>query len=272
MRKVILAFDGKHFSKGAFECLCGLNDKEQILATGVFLPEVDYAELLYSLGGMSGPVYYMDIESDDSAIVQKNIDHFKSLCEHNGIEYRVHLDLERHVISELKIESRYADLLVIGSELFYENLGRETQDDYIQDVLHKAECPVVLVQEQYNYPENVILAYDGSASSVYAIKQFAYLLPEFTNLKTLLVYAGTETQIPGISYIEELAARHFNDLTIYKLEINPDKYFNTWLEDHGNSILVTGAYGRSAMSELLKKSFITKTIHDHKLPIFIAHK
>ncbi len=273
MKKVIVAFDGKHFSDGAFKFLSYLNEKQQILATGVFLPIVDYAELLYSLGGLSGPIYYRDIEGGDTAIMQKNIDRFKALCEHNGIEYRVHPDIERNVISEIKLESRYADLLVISSELFYKNLGKGTQDDYIEDVLHNAECPVILIPEHYHFPENVILAYDGSPSSVYAIKQFAYLLPEFTDLKTLLVFAGAETDnIPGMDYIEELTARHFNDLDIHKLGIISNKYFNTWLRDHEKSILVTGAYGRSALSEILKKSFITEAIHDNKLPIFIAHK
>jgi len=273
MKKVIVVFDGHHFSEGAFEFIRQLNEKEQILATGVFLPVIDYAELLYSLGGLSGPMYYSDIAIEDTGIIQKNISHFKSLCKSNGIEYRVHPDLERHVIFEVKLESRFADLLVLSSELFYENLGKDTQDDYIQNVLHKAECPVLLVPEHYHFPENVILAYDGSESSVYAIKQFAYLLPEFANLKTLIVSASTDNkEISDIEYIEEYAACHFKDLTISKLEIDPKMYFNTWLNDNGKSILVTGAYGRSTLSEMLKKSFIAEIIHDHKVPIFIAHK
>ena len=273
MKKVIVVFDGHHFSEGAFEFIRRLNEKDPILVTGIFLPVVDYAELLYSLGGMTGPLYYTDIAFEDTGIIQKNISHFKSLCLQNGIEYRIHPDLERHVISEVKLESRFADLLILSSELFYENLGKDTQENYIENALHKAECPVLLVPEHYHFPENVILAYDGSESSVFAIKQFAYLLPEFVNLKTLLVAAFTGNKnIPDIEYVEEFAACHFKDLTISKLEINPKMYFNTWLNDHGRSILVTGAYGRSVLSEMLKKSFITEIIQDHKVPIFIAHK
>ncbi|MDR3680032.1 MAG: hypothetical protein P4L41_08710 [Flavipsychrobacter sp.] len=271
MKKVLIAFDGKHFSEGAFKFVCKLNEQQPILLTGVFLPVVDYAELLYSLGGLSGPLYFQDVSYDDTGIVQENIDHFTSLCIKNGIEYRVHPDIEKHVITEVELESRYADLLVVSSELFYQNLGEETQNDYIETVLHKAECPVVLLPEHYHFPENIVLAYDGSDSSVYAIKQFAYLFPELTKLKTLLVYAGGD-DIPEQSYIEELAARHFFDLNIYHLDANPKKYFNTWLQDNGNTILVTGAYGRSVFSEMWKNSFITETIHDHKVPIFVAHR
>ena len=271
MKKIILALDGNHLSEGAFKFVTQLNKYEPVLLTGVFLPVVDYAELLYSLGGLGGPLYFQDAELEDTRNIQKNIDRFKDLCLEYGLEYRVHPDLDRHVISEIKQESRYADLLVIASELFYENLGDDSHEQYVENALHKSECPVVLIPEHYHAPDNITLAYDGSESSVYAIKQFAYLFPEFKHLKTLLVYAGTK-DIPGIAEIEELAARHFVNLTVCKLEIDPKKYFNTWLEDNGNTMLVSGAYSRSALSEVLSSSFISKTIRDHKVPIFVAHK
>ena len=273
MRNVIVAFDGKHFSEGVFDFLCNLNNKEPILATGFFLPEVDFAELLYSIGGLGGPIYYKEFAFEDTTIVQKNIDLFKSLCRNNGIKYYVQPDIGKHIISELESESRYADMLVLSSKLFYENLDDDTWGNHIEDVLHRAECPVILIHGHYNNPKSVILAYDGSASSVHAIKQFAYLLPELTKFKTLLVTAGGKNDgVPDIKNIGELAACHFSDLTIFELGLNPGKYFNTWLQDNGSSILVTGAYGRSALSEMLKKSFIAETIQDHKVPIFIAHR
>ena len=273
MKKVIIAFDGSHFSEGAFEFARRLNETDRLLLTGVFLPAVDYVELLYSFGGVSGPMYYADVNLEETGILQKNIDRFKSLCEKNGIEYRVHPDVEKHVVSEVKLESRYADLMLLGCEQFYENLGEEGQDDYIESILHKSECPVILVPEHCTFPDNVILAFDGSASSVYAIKQFAYLLPGFTTLTTILVSAGTDSSsVPNKDYVEEFAARHFEDLAIEELQIDARKYFDTWLEGNKNAVLVTGAYGRSAISEMFRKSFISKSIHNHKLPIFIAHK
>ncbi len=272
MKKVVVVFDGHHFSQGAFDFVRQLNEKERILVTGLFLPVVDYAELLYSLGGLTGPAYYSDIAFEDMGVIQQNISHFKAQCKEYNIEYNLHPDLSRHVISEIKFQSRFADLMVLSSELFYENLGKDLQEDYLENVLHKAECPVVLVPEHYGFPSNVILAYDGSESSVHAIKQFAYLLPEFTNLKTLLVSAVKDSDIPDVKYIEEFAQCHFKDLTIKKLQIDPKVYFSSWLSDHGRSVLVTGAYGRSALSELLKRSFITQAIQDHKVPIFVAHK
>jgi nucleotide-binding universal stress UspA family protein len=272
MKKVIIAFDGKRFSQGAFEFVKNLNQTQPVLVTGVFLPVVDYAELLYSLGGMSGPLYVKDVWEEDEKEIERNIKHFERLCLKNGIEYRIHPNLERHIVSHLKNETRYADLLVLSSELFYENLGKTGQEEYLTEVIHRSECPVILVPEQYSFPKSVILSYDGSASSARAIKQFTYLFPELTSLNTILVYASEQTDdIPDKENIEELAGRHFDKLTVSKIDVDPRKYFDAWLADIENPILVAGAYGRSRLSEFIHKSFIREVIKDHKLPVFITH-
>ena len=41
MKKIILAFEGTHFSEGAFEFARKLNELRPILLTGVFLPQTE---------------------------------------------------------------------------------------------------------------------------------------------------------------------------------------------------------------------------------------
>ena len=38
---------------------------------------------------------------------------------------------------------------------------------------------------------------------------------------------------PDKMQIEELASRHYTDLTFFNLDINPKKYFSTWITDYG---------------------------------------
>jgi hypothetical protein len=45
MKKILLAFDDSHFSTGAFEFARQLNDLRPILLTGVFIPQLSYANL-----------------------------------------------------------------------------------------------------------------------------------------------------------------------------------------------------------------------------------
>ena len=104
--------------------------------------------------------------------------------------------------------------------------------------------------EKYDFPKSIILAYDGSESSVFAIIQFAYLFPELATLNAILVYASErEDSLPRFDYIKELAAQHFSSLSFLKLDVDPKHYFNTWLVESGPALLVSGAYGRSLASE-----------------------
>ena len=268
-----LAFDGIHFSEGAFEFARRLNESQPILLTGVFLPQAELANLWSYADGVGTP-YIPLIERSDTDQIQKNIDHFEKLCLGNGIDYRVHKDLYDLALPELKRESRFADLMILGSEIFYGNLGIHSINDYLEDALHEMSCPVLLVPEKFDFPETVILAYDGTEESVYAIKQFAYLFPELTAKQSLLVYANEdpEEDFPDKIQIEELAARHFSNLTLFKLDINPKKYFSSWIVQKKSAVLICGSYGRSGISLLFKKSFIKDIIVDHRLPVFVAHK
>ena len=275
MKKILLAFDGPHFSDAAFEFTRMMNETQPILVTGIFLPQTNYANLWsYSGGGISGPVYIPLVENDDAELIEKNIIRFKSLCHNNNIDYRVHDDFTDFALPELKKETEFADLLIVGSGSFYENIGTGEPNEYLEDALHGVECPVIVVPEKFDFPKNNILAYDGSKSAIYAIKQFAYLFPELTKNRTLLVYANEEAdgKIPDEAFIEELAARHFPDLTVMKLAINPRKHFAAWLSEKEASILVSGSFGRSMISRLIRKSFITNVIKEHKLPVFITHR
>lgn len=274
MKKILLAFDGGNFSSGACEFARMLNEKDPILLIGSFLPQIDFANLWsYSGGGLTGPMYVPLLEGEDSEAVQKNIQRFESFCQKNGIEYRVHKDFFDFALPELKKESRFADLMLLGGETFYENLGANEPNDYLKEALHGIECPAIVVPEEFEFPVSNVLTYDGSESSVYAIKQFAYLFPEFAVNKTILIYIKEkgEKELPEQVSIEELAARHFKDLTLLRLEANPKKYFSSFLMENKGAILVSGAFGRSAFSRSFKKSFVTETIREHRIPVFIAH-
>lgn len=273
MRKILLSFDGTHYSKGAFDFARRMNEDEPILLTGAFLPQIDFANSWsYANGG--GTMFIPLIEGTDANAVSHNIARFQQDCIQHNIEHRVHKDFSSFALPELRKESRYADLMILGSQQFYENLGVESPNEYLRDALHDSECPVIVAPEEFEYPESVVLAYDGSSSSVYAIKQFAYLFPELCKTKCTLVYAEHRNGkgIPDEAYIKELAARHFSDLTFYELETGSAGHFATWLADVEHPILVSGAFGRSGFSQIFRHSFASDVIAAYQFPVFIAHK
>ena len=274
MKRILLAFDGRHFSNGVFEFAKQMNKYQPVIVTGLFLPTVDYVELFYSYGGVpAGPVFVQQPLKEDDELISNNIIHFADLCADNKMKFSVHKDFTKHVVDKIKCESRFSDVLVLSNSSFYANLGDDAHVEYVESVLKTTECPVMLVSDEYKAPTNIIVAYDGSERSVYAIKQFAYLFPEFRNIHTLLVYFGNGKEgVPERESIEEFASLHFDKLSIFKLKINPKKDLDNWLSNYGTPLLVTGSYGRSGFSEMFRKSFVAEVLRKHLVPVFIAHK
>ena len=273
MRKILLAIDGPNFPESAFRFIQQVNETQKILLIGAVATTVSQyvrKELEPMAEGMAYDTALFHEQEDD---VTKTLDHFKLLCEKHDIEYRVHRDRDYDIVHNLQKESRFADLLVIGTDF----PGRQS-DSYsistcLQNILQQAECPVLLIPRKFTFPENVILAYDGSESSLYAIKQFAYLFPELTTLPALLVFASDRNiDIPDLPYVEELATRHYSNITLRKLGLDAKKYFSDWVGIRKAALVVIGSYGRSDLSEAFRKSLAKEIIADQALPVFIAHK
>jgi hypothetical protein len=115
------------------------------------------------------------------------------------------------------------------------------------------------------------LTYDGRDASIYAIKQFAYLFNTLTQNETILLDGSGKKNGTSHDLCYEFIRSHYSQLTITPFEADARVYFTTWASAQKNAIIVAGAYGRSILSELLKKSFITETLKEHQFPVFIAH-
>lgn len=275
MKKVLLAFDGSNYSEGAFEFARILNERSKILITGIFVPKTDYASLWsYAGQGASNTVFVPYIEDVDSEEVKKTISKFEKACQQNDIQYKIHKDYDSSALSALMKESRFADLMILGSETFYSDYSGKDVSEYLKETLHEVECPTIVVPENFIFPKTNIIAYDGSKSSVFAIKQFIYLFPELLNNKSLLVYNkdNDDKDVPDQILIEELAVKHFPNLTIQKNNTEPDSYFNTFLLGRKGALLISGSFGRGGVGSLFHKSFVSDIIKEHGIPVFITHR
>ncbi len=274
MKKLIIALDGQHFPQGAFEFVKNINAKSKILLAGIFLSPVDYSKVLAYTGldGISLMPEWL-VKNEEDEVVNKNISLFDEACEKEGIDYRIHKDTDLMALSSLIEETRFADALLVSSELFYENVQKEQPNLYLEEVLKKAECPVMLIQEEYIEPSQIILTYDGSESSVFAIKQFSYVYPELAEKNTILLSIGNhEEELPDYNMITELVSRHYPNLKIQSLHMNSKRDFTQWVSGQPASFIVLGAFSRSLFSQLFKKSFASDVIRNIKMPIFISHK
>ena len=144
---------------------------------------------------------------------------------------------------------------------------------FVKDVLKDAECPVVVAPEVFEPIQEVVFTYDGSASSVFAMKQFTYLFPELDEMKVTVLHIDED--------------RHWDD--------EEKKELGSWLQNHYSAIgfdsktgdttyellaslflrrnvfIVMGAYGRNTISKLFKRIHADAVLKISTNPVFISH-
>lgn len=267
MKKISIVFDGGHFSKGVIEFVRHLNDVTPISVTACFLKQEHFVNSS-SFANIAEYAY-----ENEEPLVDAAIQRFTDACEKYDLNFKVHDYDPNYGIASLRKLSRFSDVMVVSSELFFQNVNHVQPNEFLKDLLHVSECPVFAVPEKFTFPTTIILAYDGSESSLFAIKEFANLFPELCERKTMLVYGyGENEHIPELNTIKDLASCHFSNFGIYRLHIDQQHHFNTWLQDISSPLVVSGSFGRSHLYEFIRRSFVSDTIHDHKAIVFVAHR
>jgi hypothetical protein len=269
MKKISIVFDGGHYSKGAMDFVRQLNEVSPVSVTGCFLKQECFVDT-------STPPYVgtadFELENEDR-LLETTIQRFSRDCERLHLNYKVHHYNSTSGMDYLRKLSRFSDALVVSSELYFRNVSEVQPNEFLKDLLHISECPVFTVPEKFSFPDTIILAYDGSESSLFAIKQFANLFPELCERKTMLLHGYEENEdIPELNTIKDFASCHFSNFGFYSLHLNNRNQFSKWLKEVKNPLVVSGSFGRSHLHEFIKKSFISETIHDHKAVVFTAHR
>ncbi|TCJ19083.1 universal stress protein [Flaviaesturariibacter flavus] len=274
MKKVLLLFDGANFSPHAISFAQQLHRLSPVLVTAVFAPLVSLANMWgYALAGETGAPVRSFLEEDEDRQVHAHIRQFEHLCQEKGLPYRVHKVTNDLALPALRRESRFADLLILSSETFYNGMLFSDPFRFLREALHDAECPVLIFPETSSFPAQNLVAYDGGRESVYALKQFAYTLPGLAQQPTTVAHAskGTGGKMPEALLVEELANVHFKNVTFRQLDLGDQQDFREWIEGQPDTLLVAGAFARSGLSEFFHASFCAGVVRNHRLPVFIAH-
>jgi hypothetical protein len=273
MKKIIVPFEGPNYPEQCLGLVRELNAISPVRLTAVFAPEVDYSQIWAITGGMAGATYLPDL-GDEDRIVAETSQRLEGFCREHAIEVFIHKERLDFALAIIRKETRFADLLVLDGRHFFENIDARQPNAYMKEILHTTECPILLVPEKIEMPGSIILAYDGSAASVHAIREFSHLFPEFSGLPATLVYLGgsKDATFPDRENIEELVSCYFTEVRLLQLHMDHKDFFSRWLPAQERSWLVTGSYGRSDLSLLFSKSFISSLIGEHRIPVFMAHR
>lgn len=272
MKRVLFVGAGPTFPAGAFDFLVSQQDQGPVSITGFFFCPIDFvAENSASYARSAGPSIRQMEKERQQLVDVKSL--FAKECIRRGWDYTVHANEEQWNMDLFARETRFADLVVLGSETFYEGIDHDGPNLYLKEALRGAESPVMIVPTSFIAPEKVIIGYDGGKECLYATKQFCYQFPQYTELPAEIVYLkeGQSDGIPEIERIQEFARLHFSSVGIGRWPMSGDVFADVCNSMRSPALLVAGSYGRSSISYIIRKSFARRVIHDHEIPVFIAH-
>jgi hypothetical protein len=271
-KQVLFVCAGKEFPQGAFNFLCSVQQQEPINVLGLFFNPIDI-DAMVAVSQIAVQAPYDRIREREHEVMAAHKTFFRQQCDQHHIRCQVHAHDGQWDKDVLVAESRFADVLVLSGELFYADINLRQPNVYLREALYGAECPVMIIPENYKQCDHVFMAYDGSKESLFAIKQFCYLFPQLTDLPTEMLYVRHEPEdsIPDLDRLRQYTRQHFDAMGFSKLHFKASHYFATWIGEKKNVMLVTGSYGRSAVSYLAKHSFAEQVISEHRIPLFIAH-
>ncbi|SDD02087.1 universal stress protein [Niabella drilacis] len=277
MKKIIFITNGCSLDCDALDVACYIAGNARASIKGLFFEAADAAGDAV-LSGLD-PAPCGDILGEPDTIGFEtatetralNIQRFRTLCEKRNIVCTIHC-MGEYDIAEALIESRFADLIVAGEKTAASDAQGRFPAPLLKALLQKAECPVIIASERISHIDEVVFAYDGSASSVFAIRQFAYLLPFFDNRRMIVVQVG---DIPEVSYkqqVSELLKGYYSQIG-YEVVHGKDPAFElfNFLKRRDHCFIVMGAYGRAYLSRLFKDSTAEPLIQLMKQPVFITH-
>ncbi|HET7897653.1 MAG TPA: hypothetical protein VFL47_08285 [Flavisolibacter sp.] len=177
-------------------------------------------------------------------------------------------------IQRVITESRFADLLILDPALHFYNEEEQLPSHFAREVLANAECPVLLTPSKTDTIDEIVFCYDGSASSVFAIKQLTYLFPGLADKKVLLLEVsrskGKVLDDEHRNMMEWLQA-HYTTVRYQQLNGGVKDELFAFFFMKTKMLVVMGAYGRNLLSTFFNRSRADVLLRTVDLPLFITH-
>lgn len=279
MKKFIVAFDGLNFSQSTLRYAIYYAQSCDAHLVGVFLE--DFMRRSYGMkeisqyAGAELDAHMQVLDERDNEERESSVERFRQECESAQLSYSVHRDRDV-AIQDLLQESVYADLLIVGSEETLTRHEEAAPTTFVRELLNEVQCPVVIAPPDFHLPEKIILLYDGSPSSVYAVRNFSYLMHNMKHLETEVLTVkkeGDDALLPNGRLIREFVKQHYPRADVVVLKGHPEDVITNYLHrERKQCIVALGAYQRSSFSRLFKPSMADILMKHLQLPLFVAHR
>jgi hypothetical protein len=272
MEKILVAIDASQVNTNTLDFACYMAKLTNSKLIGIFLEDGEAAKAPVTEFVSERASGMLPGTKEQANQYDKNIHLFTDVCRKKQTNCSIHFDQGLPVTGIIK-ESRFADLLIVDPEMSLRSKKEGAPTAFIKEVLAKSECPVVIAPYSFNTIDEIVFAYDGSQSAVFAIKQFTYLFPELTDKKITILQVNEKDNQPIVERdrVGELLQMHYSAIGYHRLYGNAGNELYAYLRAKKNVFVVMGAFGRSMFSDFFKHSTAELIVETINLPVFIAH-
>lgn len=281
MKKIIAALDGLRLSECVLDHAIYLAKEFDAYIVACFLEEVSYHmqpvkhEIWWPYYNAAEQKKYEEVSKKDQAVRHASVKKVNKKFDDAGIRYNVHKD-KFLALQSLLNESHFADLLIIDAEASFSNFDKTRPSHFLRSLLTDAGCPVMLIPKKFKPVERFVFAYDGSPSSVYAIRQFSYIFPFITkqDIEIVMVNNNKSTShLPNHKLLKELLKQRYRSVlqAVLRRKDATEGLLEHLKTENKNCLVVMGAYKRSGLSMWLHHSTADQLITQLNIPIFITH-
>ncbi|WP_343670862.1 hypothetical protein [Chitinophaga sp.] len=277
MKKILAVIDAVSYTAKQLDAIIAITALQENKLTLLLLEDTQSAAQLLSatsIEGFSGKYYeaLRQSEHEKKEIIEDNYIALKKDCKERSLSCAIK-NVKGIAGEEVVTESRFSDLLIIGKALSFPFLYDTNPTGFVRNMLLHAQCPVMVLPEEPHKVTGVAFCYNGTYSSMYAIKAFAALYPELIAHHCEIVYVdetGDKT-IPFKTQLQEYLKVYNAQVTYKILTGQADKAIQAYLDHKTELISTFGAYGRSRVSRFFNSSSADNIIRNLKGPVFITH-
>ena len=277
MKKILAVIDAINYKEEQLDAIEYMAGMLKGNLTIVMLEEVNSITPLMApdfAAGVPGRYYEIVIKASEekSRIIKENTEAMRQACLTRGLTCAVHND-KGFAAEEVILESRFADLVLLGKELSFPFLFDTEPTGFVKNVLSNAQCPVLVIPEDMSVVKGVIFTYNGTFSSMYAIKAFAGIFPDLVAKDATVVYVcekGHDT-IPHEKLLKEYLDSYNKNISYKTFSGKADTVLQAYLDQKQDHITTFGAYGRSRLSRFFNSSSAENILRIMKVPLFITH-
>jgi nucleotide-binding universal stress UspA family protein len=273
MKKIIAAIDAMHFSEEQIESYVYIAKEAQGKLTVVLLENlVGQTTPIASVSTFQYEQMIRESLEELDRLRKENIDRVYRAC--NAYSDDIHIqEAVGTPVQEVIAASRFADLLLINNNTSFAFLYETNPRQFVKDVLAQAQCPVMVLPDKIAHLRELVFSYNGTFSSMYAIRQFTQLFPGFSDMPVNVVFVAEEGRntLPHENLLKDYMEHHYDEVKYTVLNGEPVPEFLALLI-HRNDCLVTyGAYGRSRLSRFFHRSDADSILRTTDIPVFITH-